>query len=472
MSLKYACLLSVAALTLAGCGKEATPPACTSDSQCVAGQKCDTATGTCVATAGADAAVREDASTVLPDAGSCDYPCGEECCTETQGCRNETCVECSCEGKSCGDNGCGTSCGKCSSGKTCNSSGQCVTVKTDAGTPGDAATDRPDASVSRPDAGPVECASARECPLGMACDLTKKTCVTYCGATQACNGGCCSTNGQCTLRSDTACGTATCIDCTGNKSGQACLNTRCGCNTAEDCLPGYSCNPATLTCTSACSDTQPCNDACCDLTRKVCLNQSTACGNKCVNCASQSANKACVAGVCGCTVAADCAVGGSCGLDNLCNGCSSAKDCPVGMACTGGACTRTCTGSGTCNSACCASLTCSNTAEACGPSCINCPKASPTKPACLSTGVCGCAKASDCPTGQACYRGVCGTYCDPTTGVTCNGGCCSGKACVTGKALSACGGNGAACDVCSSKEVCCATDAPRYFCASSIVCLF
>lgn len=42
----------------------------------------------------------------------------------------ETCPTCSCEGKQCGDDGCGASCGTCAAGALCSPSGQCVPTGT------------------------------------------------------------------------------------------------------------------------------------------------------------------------------------------------------------------------------------------------------------------------------------------------------------------------------------------------------
>jgi hypothetical protein len=60
--------------------------------------------------------------------GSCGTcPTGETC--NTSGQCVATCVP-KCSGKACGDDGCGGSCGTCASGSTCNASGQCVSTTT------------------------------------------------------------------------------------------------------------------------------------------------------------------------------------------------------------------------------------------------------------------------------------------------------------------------------------------------------
>jgi hypothetical protein len=76
--------------------------------------------------------------------------------------------------------------------------------------------------------------------------------------------------------------------------------------------------------------------------------------------------------------------------------------------------------------------------------------------ACLSTGVCGCTKASDCPANQACdtTQHKCTTACNSNQ--LCNGGCCSattGGLCQTGGINAACGNSGV-CAVCPGPTTC------------------
>ncbi len=58
--------------------------------------------------------------------GSCGSCSEEEKCNSLGKCYKEDTCTPNCAGKECGDNGCGGSCGTCGSGKTCNPSGRCV----------------------------------------------------------------------------------------------------------------------------------------------------------------------------------------------------------------------------------------------------------------------------------------------------------------------------------------------------------
>ncbi|MBI5543192.1 MAG: endonuclease/exonuclease/phosphatase family protein [Deltaproteobacteria bacterium] len=84
------------------------------------------------------------------DAG-CRAPCGEACCPSGTSCDEASgaCVECTalCEGRQCGDDGCGDECGPCDEPMVCTSQGRCV-ESLDAGTGSDGGP-------SAADAGPV-----------------------------------------------------------------------------------------------------------------------------------------------------------------------------------------------------------------------------------------------------------------------------------------------------------------------------
>jgi hypothetical protein len=53
----------------------------------------------------------------------CDVDCGS--CALGLTCESGQCVPCSCDGKACGDDGCGGTCGTCNAPATCNDDGQC-----------------------------------------------------------------------------------------------------------------------------------------------------------------------------------------------------------------------------------------------------------------------------------------------------------------------------------------------------------
>jgi len=191
----------------------------------------------------------------------------------------------------------------------------------------------------------------------------------------------------------------------------------------------------------------PCNGGCCSAaTGGTCQtgNLDAVCGNNgglCAACASNQNGHKCVAmtggGQCGCA--------------------AFPGDCPASStACTNNLCVNACDASTPCLSGCCsssASGTCQlgNVQGACGAAgsiCQSC-VGNANGSACLSSGACGCTKASDCPAGHACdtSQGKCTTACNSNQ--QCNGGCCSasvGGTCQTGTINAACGSSG----VCAS----------------------
>src|SRR5205807_769102 len=96
------------------------------------------------------------------------------------------------------------------------------------------------------------CASAADCPVGMACDVTTAICTTTCNANQPCAGGCCGSNNLCFVGSDNNhCGSVAgaCVDCSQQNAGKLCLAAGvCGCAQASDCPKGLACNLATNKC--------------------------------------------------------------------------------------------------------------------------------------------------------------------------------------------------------------------------------
>ena len=63
-----------------------------------------------------------------------------------------------------------------------------------------------------------------------------------------------------------------------------------------------------------------------------------------------------------------------------------------------------------------------------------------------------CASAADCPSKEACLDGRCGAGCDDSH--PCNGGCCQGGLCVSGRAFDACGATGGVCSRCYESQQC------------------
>ena len=89
------------------------------------GDCCDDVCATC------GASFPNNCCTPKCDGKQCgDDGCGGSCgkCTAGFECTDSTCTKCtpSCEGKQCGDDGCGGSCGTCAGGLTCDPAGQCA----------------------------------------------------------------------------------------------------------------------------------------------------------------------------------------------------------------------------------------------------------------------------------------------------------------------------------------------------------
>jgi hypothetical protein len=191
------------------------------------------------------------------------------------------------------------------------------------------------------------------------------------------------------------------------------------CSSATDCPPNEACEASV--CSTSCSASSPCNGGCCDGTSCQIGNGPTACGEG----------------------------GGLC------------ASCPLGQACTTGACSTACgASSSACNGGCCDGVMCQSGSDpgACGVtggSCVTCSGAS----ACLPTGKCGCASASECGEGQACTDGGCSAVCSdssPCNGACCFQGCCSlfpnpatGPSCLGTADSVACGPPGGQCTQCS-----------------------
>jgi formylglycine-generating enzyme required for sulfatase activity len=56
----------------------------------------------------------------------CDFvPCGESCCADGALCFEDACCTVDCEGKDCGDDACGGSCGECADNASCGEAGSC-----------------------------------------------------------------------------------------------------------------------------------------------------------------------------------------------------------------------------------------------------------------------------------------------------------------------------------------------------------
>lgn len=464
---------------------------CNTATDCPTNAACNTTTHTCSTSCGSGTTACNQgccSSNGQCVAGTADAQCGnsgascQDCPTSSVG---HACVAspgggtCGCNGAgdcpdqtACNANQCSTSCSATvpCEGSCCNG-GVCA-VDTAAATCGASGaicfdcTSNPDGHVCFKGgmAGAAcGCNSANDCPTGTACDTATNKCTTSCSATQACNGGCCSssTGGTCVGgTANNACGSSgnVCADCASDVNGHVCEpiagGGQCGCTRLADC-PALATACTNGTCAYACvinGTTSNCSTGCCDPVSHVCQpgTSSSDCGQPITVCAS---------------------CGGStpiCLPTRTC-GCTQASDCPGGQACVNNVCTTACDSAHPCNAGCCSAAsggTCQTgtQASACGTSgvCANCTSNS-TNLACVA-GQCGCAVGTDCAPGTACNLGT--HQCDTTgtcaginTYSACNGGCCDvggTNHCQPGITNALCGTTGGACVGCSNGTPTCA----------------
>ncbi len=192
-----------------------------------------------------------------------------------------------CDGKDCGDNGCGGSCGTCNPTQVCAANNTCV-----------------------PKTGnPSSCANA--------CNAASPNGSCYCVPQCLDSGNCCAD--ACLL-----CGI--CEPCTPTCGGKECGDDGCGgqcgaCQTGEYCENG-NCNPIEVpsaTCKNACGEASSDGSCYCDMS---CLQYNDCCIDACEEC-----------DVCGeCTP--NC-TGKECGNDGCGGACGN---CPVNTECKSGIC--------------------------------------------------------------------------------------------------------------------------------------
>ncbi len=231
--------------------------------------------------------------------GCAAFPAPEPTGTYPYTCESDQAVECSCAGKSCGDDGCGGSCGDCPAGSFCDPVGQCVCA----------------GSCIGKTCGEDGCGnSCGECPLGEFCvdGLCEGACTPDCSGKDCGGDGCGGECGECPVGQQCS-WTGVCEEgCTPNCVGKLCGDDGCG-GLCGECAQGESCNEngqCEITCESNCLGKQ-CGD--------------DGCGGSCGSCPQGSCQEnLCVAGCSG-----DC-VGKSCGPDGCggsCGGCAAGEEC-------------------------------------------------------------------------------------------------------------------------------------------------
>jgi hypothetical protein len=342
----------------------------------------------------------------------CGGSCGE--CGQGSYCDFGQCQACGCSGKQCGDDGCGGSCGTCSDGEFCNWEGQCLAAEISAccevsPSPGCAADPAVEACVCQDDEYCCQsewdsvCVTAiQELKCAVCCvpDCRDKLCgddgcggqCGECGQEQFCRGGWCYDCGcDGKVCGDDGCGTS-CGTC---EPGEACVQGACEVPTLSACCdaleePGCPAEPAVEAC--VCQDDEYCCSSAWD---DWCVAEVDAlgCGTCCL---PDCKDKAC--GDDGC--------GGSCGECDLGLGCGDQGQCVVCECLPGQEC-----GADTCGQAACGS----------------CPEGQYCDPdnQCITCG-CGGLECGPGPCGESCGECDAG-YCEWGTCVPFSGGCCEAK---------------------------------------------
>ena len=261
------------------------------------------------------------------------YVCGWESDTVGNNCIDQSGCQPVCEGKECGQDGCGGTCGKCQAGLSCQA-GLCVE--------GPCESDCAGAECGDDGCGGL-CGT---CPPGWFCEggHCNTICQPNCAGKECGSDGCAGSCGQCPAgMSCTAglCQEGPCEpDCTGKECGDDGCEGSCGsCGDAESCVAGK--------CEGVC---QP------DCAGKECGGDG--CGDSCGVCPP---GQSCKNGLCEQGCQPDCA-GKECG-DDGCGGLCGA--CPAGQVCDAGQCELDCVAN-------CTGKECGP--DGCGGMCGTCPK--------------------------------------------------------------------------------------------------
>ncbi len=242
-----------------------------------------------------DAGSKTDGSTTKPDSGeTCDLQCGLDCCEPGQVCKDGVaCCTPDCDGKECGSDGCGGTCGQCEGDETCSAAGKCETECTRE-TPQEFCKRREKncGSVTAPDncenEWTVNCGT---CPDNGECDLTTNTCkeCVYEGDNAFCyrmgkQCGAATGTDNCeqerTVEDCGPCGTGMncnenglCVQCTQTSNEQFCqvhaaecgslTAMECGANRTVDCEPFGVCTGSQVCQNNRCVvPGAPANDDC------------------------------------------------------------------------------------------------------------------------------------------------------------------------------------------------------------------
>jgi N-acetylneuraminic acid mutarotase len=394
---------------------------CEDDESCL---NCPADCGQCCGDGACSAVHGEDCATCAAD---CGCPDGEACNGVSHACE----VQCApnCDGRDCGDDGCGGTCGNgCGADQLCNDGGLCVER-------------------------PAQCGD-NSCDAGEDC----ATCPADCG--QCCGNGACSAGENCaTCPADCECADGERCDferraceaaCQPMCDGRACGADGCGGTCGDGCGQGEVCNGA-----GACVDEPAqCGDNTCDM-GEDCATCPADCGQCCGNeiCGADENCALCPAD-CGCEAGSACdpderqcvvicvpeCDGLQCGPDGCGGTCGRCDD---GTNCEGGQCVPVC--SAECDGRSCGGDGCGGLCGLCGDGQV-----------CTAGGQCLGGEGCNCVAGEVCLNDVCrpeGELCSNDNPL---GLCANGQDCVAG----ACRDNGSACSaqnptgVCAAGQIC------------------
>jgi formylglycine-generating enzyme required for sulfatase activity len=232
--------------------------------------------------------------------------CLDACCAQNELCFNDQCCAADCTDKTCGDDGCGGSCGECDDTHACTvdlcANGACMF------TPDDACLIEEQCY----NAGDKAADLCHECNPATATDVWS---VVDDGATCDVNATCQS--GQCTCV-DQECGETCCVD------GQVCFNGTC----CQPLCVGKTCGDDS--CGGSCGECQGPQDACLE---GACVCQPACdgiecgedgCAGSCGECAGPQ--DACLEGACVCQPACDGIECGEDGCAGSCGECAGPQD--------------------------------------------------------------------------------------------------------------------------------------------------
>jgi formylglycine-generating enzyme required for sulfatase activity len=286
-----------------------------------------------------------------------DVDCDDGDNTTVDSCVNGSCVNCTpdCDGKECGDDGCGGSCGICGDTYACTvdtcGSGTCIytldnacVISEQCFDDGDKGTDfclecKPVDSSSdwtKLDNG-TTCGENAECQEG-ACNCIAEKCVEECCDVEAVcfDGGCCTPQCDGKECGDDGCG-GSCGECTGPQ--EECVAGQCKCQ--PDCEDKACGNDGCVDSCGTCDDGNPCNGVeTCDLGACV-VGESVDCSDvpQCMQAQCNPLSGACDLATVG---GGQCDDGDACTLDDVCAGgeCESGKVllCSDGNECTEDSC--------------------------------------------------------------------------------------------------------------------------------------